>query len=106
VSFLEADDMRSLNRTALDRDADTDVIAFRLEHPDELVGDVYVSAPAAERQAHRAGIAREEEVRRLVVHGVLHVLGHDHPEGAGRTTSAMWAKQEDYVRRLDEDGAR
>jgi ssRNA-specific RNase YbeY (16S rRNA maturation enzyme) len=34
------------------------------------------------------------------VHGTLHVLGYDHPEGTGRTRSGMWRKQEAYVRRL------
>jgi probable rRNA maturation factor len=106
VSFLDTGDMRTLNRDALDRDTDTDVIAFRLDHPNELVGDVYVCAPAAERQARQAGITVAEEATRLVVHGVLHVLGHDHPEGADRTGSAMWAKQEEYVRRFHDGGSR
>ena len=41
-----------------------------------------------------------EELVRLVVHGTLHVLGYDHPDGPGRTRSAMWRRQERYVRRL------
>jgi probable rRNA maturation factor len=34
------------------------------------------------------------------VHGVLHALGHDHPEGTGRTQSPMWRRQEALVRRF------
>ncbi|HXJ29862.1 MAG TPA: rRNA maturation RNAse YbeY [Gemmatimonadales bacterium] len=41
-----------------------------------------------------------EELVRLAVHGTLHVLGYDHPDGPGRTRSAMWRRQERYVRRL------
>jgi len=41
-----------------------------------------------------------EELIRLTVHGTLHVLGYDHPHGAGRTRSSMWRRQERYVRRL------
>jgi probable rRNA maturation factor len=42
----------------------------------------------------------EEELVRLTVHGTLHVLGYDHPEGDHRTRSAMWRRQERYVKRL------
>ncbi len=42
----------------------------------------------------------DEELVRLAVHGNLHVLGYDHPEGPSRTRSAMWRRQERYVRRL------
>ena len=47
----------------------------------------------------------EQELVRLAVHGTLHVLGYDHPNGAGRTRSAMWRRQERYVRRLANGGA-
>ena len=54
----------------------------------------------AEREARAQGIPRREELIRLVVHGTLHALGRDHPEGAGRTRSAMWRRQERYVEAL------
>ena len=40
-----------------------------------------------------------EELLRLVVHGVLHVLGYDHPDGESRERSAMWRRQETLVQR-------
>ncbi|PYP08746.1 MAG: rRNA maturation factor, partial [Gemmatimonadetes bacterium] len=61
-----------------------------------LLGDVYI-APAA---AANGGRELHEELVRLAVHGTLHVLGYDHPAGAGRTRSAMWQRQERYVKRL------
>ena len=63
-------------------------------HRGTVVGDVYVCVPVGVRQATRFGASPVEELRRLLVHGVLHVLGYDHPEGPGRTASAMWRRQE------------
>jgi probable rRNA maturation factor len=69
--------IRSLNRRHLGHDRETDVIAFTLG----------TETPKA-------------ELRRLVVHGVLHVLGYRHPSGAGRATSPMWRRQERLLARL------
>jgi len=101
--------MRRLNRRATGRRGLTDVIAFTLPQPDgAILGDVYI-CPAAARafvmgsQADPKGLPDgrlHEELVRLVVHGTLHVLGYDHPDGPGRTRSAMWRRQERYVRRL------
>jgi probable rRNA maturation factor len=104
--------MRRLNRRATGRRGLTDVIAFALPQPDgTLVGDVYICPEAARRwvkgRGRVGGRGRGEgegevlrELIRLAVHGTLHLLGFDHPEGPGRTRSAMWHRQERYVRRL------
>lgn len=92
--------MRRLNRRATGRRGLTDVIAYALPQPDgTLLGDVYICPAAAALQARNGGRVDDELVR-LVVHGTLHVLGYDHPDGPGRTRSAMWRRQERYVRRL------
>jgi probable rRNA maturation factor len=97
LTLLDAAAMRRLHRRALGRRGLTDVIAFALPQPDgSLLGDVYVCPTAAARFDG----ARDEELIRLAVHGTLHVLGYDHPEGPGRTRCAMWRRQERYVRRL------
>jgi probable rRNA maturation factor len=102
LTLLDATAMRRLNRRATGRRGLTDVIAFALPQPDgTLQGDVYVCPPAAARWTGGGeGGAPDEELIRLVVHGTLHVLGYDHPEGPGRTRCAMWRRQERYVRRL------
>jgi probable rRNA maturation factor len=100
ITFLGGPKMRGLNRRALGRDRATDVIAFRLSHLGQLAGDIYICPSVARRTAREAGVTEREETLRLVVHGVLHVLGQDHPDGAGRTRSAMWRLQERYVKRL------
>lgn len=100
VTFLSPARMRALNRRARGPDRATDVLAFRLVHDGAVAGDIYVCGDVA-RQAARAHHVRErEELLRLVVHGTLHILGYDHPAGAGRTTSPMWRRQERYLRRL------
>jgi probable rRNA maturation factor len=92
--------MRRMNRRATGRRGLTDVLAFALPQPDGTVlGDVYLCQHAAERWVADGGPVDEEMVR-LAVHGTLHVLGYDHPDGPGRMRSAMWRKQETYVRRL------
>lgn len=87
--------IRSLNRRHFGRDRETDVVAFALTGVRGLVvGDVYCAPEVGARQARRFGTSASAEVRRLLVHGVLHVLGYEHPEGEGRVTSAMWRRQE------------
>ena len=101
ITFLGPATMRRLNRQYKGRDEPTDVIAFTLDTPDRrTVGDVYLCAAVAARQARRHGVSCRQELIRLVVHGVLHVLGYDHPESDDRTRSAMWRRQERYVERL------
>ena len=101
ITFLGPATMRRLNRRYKGRDEPTDVIAFALDTPDHrTVGDVYLCAAVAARQARRHGVSRRQELVRLVVHGVLHVLGYDHPESDARVHSAMWRRQERYVDRL------
>ena len=101
VTLLSPARMRALNRRAFGRRGLTDVIAFPLPQPDgTLVGDVYVCPGAARAWSGGTGAGLREELLRLAVHGTLHVLGHDHPDGPGRTRGRMWRLQERYVRRL------
>lgn len=100
ITLLSGERMRRLNRRATGRRGLTDVIAYALPQPDgALWGDVYICPAAAARET-KNGVRIDEELVRLAVHGTLHVLGYDHPEGPGRTRSAMWRRQERYVRRL------
>jgi rRNA maturation RNase YbeY len=106
ITFLTNAQMTTLNADTLGRTGSTDVIAFRLAHLTGLVGDVYICPAEARRSARAEGVPAQQELRRLVVHGVLHVLGYDHPDGASRTRSAMWEVQEQYVRQLGRIGTR
>lgn len=93
--------MRSLNRRWKGVDRATDVLAFPLRGPlGTVAGDIYICRQVALREATRLGVAPREELLRMVVHGVLHVLGYDHPAGADRLDSTMWRRQERYLRRI------
>jgi probable rRNA maturation factor len=107
VAFIGRRRMRTLHRVYRGADRDTDVLAFALAgHGDArsrgpgVVGDVYVCVPVGIAQARRFGVTPADELRRLLVHGVLHVLGYDHPDGPGRTSGAMWRRQERLLARL------
>lgn len=103
ITFVGQAAMSHLNRRYLGHHGATDVISFglgRVGRRGAVVGDVYICAEVARENARRQGIPAGEELLRLVVHGTLHVLGHEHPTGAGRTTSAMWRKQERILARV------
>jgi probable rRNA maturation factor len=107
IAFVGRRRIRTLNRRHRGQDRATDVLAFslladaRAQGPaGPVVGDVYVCAPVAVGQATRFGASPAEEVRRLLVHGVLHVLGYDHAEGPRRTAGTMWRRQEQLLARL------
>ena len=99
VTLLPAAAMRALNRDYHGVDDLTDVLAFGLGE-DPLIGDIYISPDAAEASARELGLEPGEEILRLLIHGVLHLLGHDHPEGEARYASPMFELQERLLDRL------
>lgn len=109
VAFVDDEAIRLLNRDHLGRDRPTDVIAFGLWETGDpvVVGDVYVGADQAGRQARDHGVDPDEESLRLVVHGTLHVTGMDHPEDPEeRARSEMFVLQEHLVASILSDGVR
>ena len=103
VTFVGEGEIRALNREYLGHDRPTDVIAFELGEDGDLIGDVYVCPDIAALHAEQRGEKLTTEVLRLVIHGCLHVIGLDHPDGPGRETSPMFALQEELLRELAED---
>jgi probable rRNA maturation factor len=101
VTLLADAEIADLNGMFLGHDGATDVISFALyEAGEEPVGDVYLGFEEAARQAGMNGVPFAEELVRLTVHGMLHVLGFDHPEGEERLDSGMWRLQEEIVAEL------
>ena len=100
ITLLGDQEMEKLNTRYLGRNIATDVLAFSMGTDELALGDVYVCVDQASRQAKEHEIPLDEELVRLVVHGALHVLGHDHPEGLDRFTSPMFELQERLVRQV------
>ena len=105
LSIVLTDDARlqQLNRDYLGIDAPTDVLSFPASETDpetgaRYIGDILISMPRAQSQAATAGHPLESEVQLLVVHGVLHLLGHDHAEPEEKTR--MWAAQAEILETL------
>jgi probable rRNA maturation factor len=89
LSFVEPEEMADLHQRYAGEPGPTDVLSFPMDE-DGLLGDVVVCP--AEARANNSDLP--SELRLLVVHGVLHLLGYDHEDKEQRR--AMWAKQEAY----------
>jgi probable rRNA maturation factor len=106
LTILLGDDARlaALNRSYRGLAEPTDVLAFpagdqaALPELPPYLGDIAISVPRADEQAAEAGHSIMEELQLLVIHGTLHLLGHDHGEPAER--EAMWAAQRSILEKL------
>jgi len=115
LSILFTDDRRmaQLNSRYMGRAGPTNVLSFPMcdfntpegRSPDietGLLGDVVVSVDTAEREAELSGETLEQTVDRLLIHGILHLLGHDH---VGSEEQAILMEREEIrLRALMEDG--
>lgn len=95
--------LHELNLKYLDIDAPTDVLSFPAGYTDpdtqvNYLGDILISYPRAQAQADAGGHAVEEELKLLVVHGMLHLLGYDHAETDEK--AEMWAVQAGVLKAL------
>jgi len=113
LSLLVTDDagITRLNVDYLGRKGPTNVIAFPMREgefadPDDpLLGDVAISVETAAREAGKAGIGFEERFMRLFVHGLLHLLGHEHVKG-GLQARRMREKEEELMALISGQGER
>lgn len=103
VVITDDDELRRMNEEYLGHNDTTDVLAFPDGEPDPesgqvYLGDVLIAYPRAAAQAENAHHPVVEELQLLVVHGVLHLLEHDHYEAGEKTR--MWAAQDAILKQL------
>jgi len=87
VALVSDRQIAALNRRYRNRPGATDVLSFPLERRRETngyLGDVAISVQTARRNARRYRHSPGEEIKLLILHGVLHLLGYDHESDHGR----------------------
>jgi len=110
--------VQQLNRDYRGVDAPTDVLSFAAQEgndgqelalPEELaaeldryLGDIIIAYPYTMQQASHFGSAPAAELRLMVVHGILHLLGHDHD--TAKAEAEMWARQESVLAQFGDQG--
>jgi probable rRNA maturation factor len=81
IAVVDDDEMHALNRKYLDHDFPTDVLSFVLEEGDgRLDGEIIVSSNYAAREAKTYGWTADDEILLYIIHGSLHLVGHDDQE--------------------------
>lgn len=105
LRFVPDTVIRALNKRFRKKDRPTDVLSFHAPEPppgilptEYTLGDIVIAPAYARREAKRRSIPPEEELARLIVHGILHLSGYDHH--TSEEEARMFALQESCVERL------
>jgi probable rRNA maturation factor len=94
ILFVDDQQIKALNKQYFQRNRPTNVISFPMAQGEfsevnpQLLGDVIISVETAMKEARKSGLSFEEEVTFLIIHGILHLMGHDH-SGRGRQEMEM-----------------
>ena len=108
LHFISDEEMRILNREYRGKDEPTDILTFAINDGEEFpsfegeekeLGDVFISIDSMHRNADSLSVDRNEELRRLLVHGILHLRGMDH-ESNDFSTEPMLIEQERIMKEL------
>jgi probable rRNA maturation factor len=79
VAFVDDEEMRKLNADYRNIKRTTDVLSFPQNGPDDsILGDVIISIDTAIRRSKLQNLSIEHEIHKLMIHGILHLLGYDH----------------------------
>ncbi len=108
LHFISDEEMRKLNKEYRDIDDPTDILTFAINDGEEFplldgeekeLGDVFISTESMNRNASSLGVESGEELRRLLVHGILHLRGMDHKTN-DFSTEPMLIEQERIMKEL------
>lgn len=114
VTFVDDDEIQRLNKEYRDIDSPTDILTFRLDDGEEFpivfdeeyedqsqeeMGDIFISLESMRRNAREFGVGEDEELKRLLLHGVLHLRGLDHKSN-DFSSEPMLMEQEKVLKEL------
>ena len=83
VLVTSSSEMKSLNNRFLGKDAATDVLSFPANGLNGLAGEIAISLEIAKENARQLGHSISDEIKILIVHGMLHLSGYDHENDHG-----------------------
>ncbi|NAZ23390.1 MAG: rRNA maturation RNase YbeY [Thermocrinis sp.] len=102
IALVSDVQIKRLNKLYRNKDKPTDVLSFPIGEKVEdwlILGDIVISVDTAKRQAQELGHSLEEELKRLLVHGLVHLLGYDHELG-GEEEKKFFELEEFVLREL------
>lgn len=93
--FCSDESLLEMNRQYLNHDYYTDVITFDYCEAEDVSGDVFISIDRVSENAENVGVSEEDELHRVMVHGLLHLLGYHDKELSDK--EQMTAKEDFYL---------
>ncbi len=100
INFVNSEYILPINKEYLNHNNSTDIITFDYsENQSEFIGEIYISVSDAERNAASYNVSLDTEILRLIIHGILHLLGFNDLEKSDK--KIMKAKENELVEKLN-----
>ncbi len=97
-TFVTNDFLKKMHQDFLNDGSETDIITFDLSSDDNLSGDIYICSEVAKKQALKLNHSVEDELKTLIIHGILHLLGYDDLDP--KSKKIMFSKQDEVFEAL------
>ena len=93
--FCENDKLNSFKREYFDDDVLTDIVTFPIKNDNDLEAEIYISVEMAKINAEEFNVSLDNELSRLIIHGVLHLIGFN--DDTEDSKKVMFLKQEEII---------
>ena len=99
LSFVDDEKIKQLNKQYLGKDKATNVLSFSLQEEEygninpQILGDIVISVETAQKDAIQGNLTIAQEIDFLIIHGLLHLLGHNHENTTKKETNTMRQKE-------------